>query len=375
MPDRAEVTIIGAGVVGLAIAAQLAKANRQVYVLEKNNSFGLETSSRHSGVIHAGIYYPQGSLKAKLCVIGNRILYEICPRYDIGHKKLGKLIVATDNEESGELEVLLERGRRNGAEGLKLLSKRELKALEPNVEGVAAMLSPSSGIIDSYGLMQYFIARAVEGGAQIAYQSRVVGIEKSADGYEVTVEDSGGKSSFFTRVLINSAGLYSDKIAELAGIDTNGTGYRLHYGKGEYFSLKSHQDTQVSRLIYPVPPSDIAGVGIHITSDLEGRVRLGPSIQYVDKLDYSVDNRHKKLFYQSAKRLLPAIDYDDLEPEMAGIRPKLQEAGRGFRDFVISEEGERGLPAFINLIGIESPGLTAAPAIAEYVAGLIEEHI
>jgi L-2-hydroxyglutarate oxidase LhgO len=375
MPDRAEVTIIGAGVVGLAIAAQLAKANRQVYVLEKNNSFGLETSSRHSGVIHAGIYYPEGSLKAKLCVAGNRKLYEICPRYDIGYKKLGKLIVATNNEESGDLETLLERGRRNGAEDLKLLSKRELKALEPNIEGVAAMLSPSSGIIDSYGLMQYFIARAMEGGAQIAYQSKVIGIEKSADGYEVAVEDSEGKSSFITRVLINSAGLYSDKIAEMVGIDTGEAGYRLHYCKGEYFSLKSHQDTQVSRLIYPVPPSDMAGVGIHITSDLEGRVRLGPGIHYVNKLDYSVDNRHKELFYESVKKLLPAVDYDDLEPEMAGIRPKLQEPSGEIRDFVIKDEAERGLPAFINLIGIESPGLTAAPAIAEYVAGLIEKRI
>ncbi len=375
MPDRADVTIIGAGVVGLAIAAQVARAKRHVYVLEKNQGFGRETSSRHSGVIHAGIYYLKGSLKAKLCVAGNRILYELCKRYDIGHKKLGKLIVATNDGESGELEALLERGRRNGAEGLKLLSKRELKALEPNVEGVAAMLSPSSGIIDSHGLMQYFISKAVEGEAQIAYQSQVVGIEKSADGYEVTVEDSGGKSSFITRVLINSAGLYSDKIAEMAGIDTDRAGYRLHYGKGEYFSLKKRQDTQVNRLIYPVPPSDIAGVGIHITSDLEGRVRLGPNVRYVESLDYAVDSAQKELFYQSAKRLLPAIDYDDLEPEMAGIRPKLQEPGGEIKDFVIKDEAERGLPAFINLIGIESPGLTAAPAIAEYVAGLIEERL
>jgi L-2-hydroxyglutarate oxidase LhgO len=375
VPDRADITIIGAGVVGLAIAAQVARANRQVYVLEKNQGFGLETSSRHSGVIHAGIYYPQNSLKAKLCVAGNRILYEICLRYEIGHKKLGKLIVATNDEESEELEVLLERGRRNGAEDLRLISKRELKALEPNVEGVAAMLSPSSGIIDSHGLMQYFIARAVAGGAQIAYQSQVVGIEKAAEGYEVTVEDSEGKSLFITRVLINSAGLYSDRIAEMAGIDTNGAGYRLHYCKGEYFSLRKRQDTQVNRLVYPVPPSDMAGVGIHITSDLEGRVRLGPSIHYVDSLDYSVDNRHKKLFYQSAKRLLPAVDYGDLEPEMAGIRPKLQEHGGAIRDFVIKDEAERGLPAFVNLIGIESPGLTAALAIAEYVASLIKKYL
>jgi L-2-hydroxyglutarate oxidase LhgO len=375
MSDRADITIIGAGVVGLAIAAQVAKANRHVYILEKNQSFGLETSSRQSGVIHAGIYYPKGSLKAKFCVAGNRSLYELCPRYDIGHKRLGKLIIAVDDEENEELEALLERGRGNDAEGLKLLSRRELQAMEPNVEGVAAILSPSSGIIDSYALMQYFVAKAGEGGAQMAYQTKVVGIEKAAEGYEVEVEDSEGRSSFITSVLVNSAGLYSDKVAEMAGIDIDKAGYRLHYGKGDYFSLKKRQSTRVNRLIYPVPPSDIAGVGIHITFDLEGRVRLGPDIEYVDSLDYAIDRREQKLFYDSVKRLLPAIEYDDLEPEMAGIRPKLQEPGGEIRDFVIRDESDKGLPAFINLIGIESPGLTAAPAIAEYVGGLIKKYL
>jgi len=375
MPDRADIAIIGAGVVGLAIAAQVARASRQVYVLEKNQGFGLETSSRHSGVIHAGIYYPQGSLKARLCLAGNRILYELCQRYNIGHKRLGKLIVAANDEESGELEALLERGRGNGVEDLRLLSRRELKALEPNVAGTAAMLSPSTGIIDSHALMQYFIAKAGEGGAQIAYQSRVVGIEKAAEGYEVRVEDGGGESSFVTRVLVNSAGLYSDRVAQMAGIDIDGAGYRLHYCKGDYFSLKSRQSTRVNRLIYPVPPSDIAGVGIHITFDLEGRVRLGPDIEYVDSLDYAIDRRQQKLFCDSVRKLLPAIDYDDLEPEMAGIRPKLQPPGGEIRDFVIRDEADKRLPAFINLIGIESPGLTAAPAIAEYVGGLIEERL
>jgi len=375
MSNRADITIIGAGVIGLAIAAQLAEAGRQVYVLEKNENFGLETSSRHSGVIHAGIYYSQNSLKAQLCVEGNRKLYELCPRYDIGHKRLGKLIVAVNDDESEELEILLERGRHNGAEGLKLISRRELKTLEPNVSGVAAMLSPSSGIIDSHALMQYFIAKAGEGGAQIVYRSQVVGIEKAAEGYEVEVEDSGGKSSFITTTLVNSGGLYSDQIADMAGIDIDGAGYRLHYCKGEYFSLKRRQGTKVNRLIYPVPPSDIAGVGIHITFDLEGRMRLGPDIEYVDSLGYSVDSRDQKLFCISARKLLPAIEYEDLAPEMAGIRPKLQEPGGEIRDFVIKDEADRGLPGFINLIGIESPGLTAAPAIAEYVGGLVEKHL
>jgi len=375
MSNRADIAIIGAGVIGLAITAQLAKAGRQVYVLEKNESFGLETSSRHSGVIHAGIYYPQGSLKSKLCVAGNRILYELCQKYDIGHRRSGKLIVATNDWEGGELEVLLERGRGNGAEGLKLISRRELKKLEPNLVGVTAMLSPSSGIIDSHALMQYFIAKSVEGGAQIAYKTKVVGVDKVSDGYEVIVEDSGGKSSFITTTLVNSGGLYSDEIAEMAGIGIDEADYRLHYCKGEYFGLRRRQGTKVNRLIYPVPPSDIAGVGIHITFDLEGRMRLGPDIEYVDSLDYNVDSRDQKLFCFLVRKLLPAIEYEDLAPEMAGIRPKLQEPGGEIRDFVIRDEADRGLPGFINLIGIESPGLTAAPAIAEYVAGLIEGYI
>lgn len=373
MTDRADITIIGAGVVSLAIAARLAKADRHVYVLEKNEGFGRETSSRHSGVIHAGIYYPQGSLKARLCVEGNRMLYELCQKHGIGCQKPGKLIVAADDSEVGELEALLERGRRNDAADLRLLSARELKALEPNVAGVAALLSPSSGIIDAHALMQYFIARAGEGGAHIAYNTEVVDI-KLNDGYEVTVEDSGGKSSFITRTLVNSAGLYSDRIAEMAGIDIDGAGYRLHYCKGEYFSL-NRQSAPVKRLIYPVPPSNIAGVGIHVTFDLEGRMRLGPNVRYVDSLDYAVDDGQKELFYQSARRLLPSIEYDDLEPEMAGIRPKLQGPGGEIRDFVIGDERDRGLPALINLIGIESPGLTASPAIAEYVAELIAKYL
>jgi len=374
MSYTADITIIGAGVVGLAIAAQVASKDREVYVLEKNNTFGLETSSRHSGVVHSGIYYPDGSLKAKMCVAGNRILYELCERYGIGHNRLGKLIVASGEEEVGELEMLLERGQRNCAEGLRIISKREIKELEPNIEGVAAILSPSTGIIDSHALMQYFIARAKDGGVQIAYQTNAVGIEKLSDRYKVTVEDHTGKSSFTTRILINCAGLHSDKVAELAGIDIDKAGYKLYYCKGEYFSVSSSKSKLVrGKLIYPVPPPEVTGVGIHITFDLEGRMRLGPSIHYVDSIDYAVDNQHKQLFYNSVRKFLPSIEYDDLEPEMAGIRPKLQEPGRDTKDFVIRDESDKGLPGFINLIGIESPGLTASPAIAKYVRGLVEE--
>jgi L-2-hydroxyglutarate oxidase LhgO len=368
---RADIAIIGAGVIGLGIAAQVASEHREVYVLEKNETFGQEISSRHSGVIHSGIYYPEGSLKAKMCVAGNHILYELCESYGIGHRRLGKLIVATSDEETGELQTLLERGQRNGAEGLRILSKREIKELEPNVEGVAAILSPATGVIDAHALMKYFIAKAKDGGAQIAYHTKVVGIEKVADEYKVTVEDGTGEFPFITRIVINCAGLHCDKVAELAGIDIAKAGYKLHYCKGEYFSVGSGKNTLVRRLIFPVPPPKLAGVGIHVTFDLEGRMRLGPSIQYVDSIDYAVDDQHKQFFYDSVRRFLPFIEYDDLAPEMAGVRPKLQEPGADIRDFVIRDESDKGLPGFIDLIGIESPGLTAAPAVAEYVASLV----
>ena len=373
MAYQAEITIIGAGVIGLAVAAEVAAEDREVFVLEKNDTFGQEISSRHSGVVHSGIYYPEGSLKAKTCVAGNRILYELCGKHGIDCKRLGKLLVAADEEEVGELQVLLERGRRNGAQGLRMLSKQELKKLEPNISGVAAILSPSTGIIDSHALMKYFVSQAKGRGAQIVYQTKVIGIEKVADEYKVTVEDSTGSFAFNTRLLINCAGLYSDKVAELVGMDTVRAGYRLHYCKGEYFSVSGSKNSMVERLIYPVPTPGLTGLGVHVTFDLDGRMRLGPSMEYVDSINYTVDSQHKSFFYNAARRLLPFIEYDDLEPEMAGIRPKLQGPGGEVRDFVIREEGDRGLPGFINLIGIESPGLTASPAIAEYVGSLAIE--
>ena len=374
MSSTVDITIIGAGVVGLAIAAQVASKDREVYVLVKNQTFGLETSARHSGVIHSGIYYPANSLKAKMCVTGNRLLYELCEKYGIGHRRLGKLIVASNDEEIGELRTLLERGQRNCAAGLRILSKREMLKLEPNVAGVAALLAPSTGIIDSHALMKHFIAKAKNRGAQLAYQTKAIGIEKIVNGYKVTLEDRTGKSSFTTRVLINCAGLHCDKVAELAGIDIAKAGYRLHYCKGEYFSISNRKSKLVKRmLIYPVPPPKVTGVGVHLTFDLKGRMRLGPSIYYVDSLDYAVDDQYKQLFYDSVKKFLPSINYDDLEPEMAGIRPKLQGPGGDIKDFVIRDERDKGLPGFINLIGIESPGLTASPAIAKYVRGLVEE--
>jgi L-2-hydroxyglutarate oxidase LhgO len=375
MPYRADVTIIGAGVIGLAIAAQIAGKGWEAYVLEKNETFGQETSSRHSGVIHSGIYYPQNSLKARLCVAGNHALYKLCEQCGIGYRKLGKLVVATNDEEISDLEILLNKGRGNGVEGLRILSRRDMRELEPNVNGVAALFSPSTGIIDSYALMKYFIAKAIEGGAQIAYQTKAVAIEQVARGYKVTVEDGREEFSFTTRVLINCAGLDNDRVAELAGIDIVKAGYKLHYCKGEYFSVASSKSKLVKRLIYPVPVPKVTSVGIHVTFDLEGRMRLGPGIEYVDSINYAVNNQHQQLFYDSVRKFLPFIEYDDLQPEMAGIRPKLQGPNEDIKDFIIRDEADKGLPGFINLVGIESPGLTASPAIAEYTLSLIQDQL
>lgn len=367
------ITIIGAGVIGLAVAAQLAGKYGEVYILEKNEKFGQETSSRNSETIHAGIYYPEGSLKAETCVAGNALLYELCQQYGIPHKKAGKLIVSTRDDEVGQLEALLEQGKKNGARDLAMLSRGEVKELEPNVEAIAAVSSPSSGIIDSYALMRFFLGRAKEKGAEIAYVSKVIGIERLPDGYRVMVENGSGTFPFKTEVLINCAGLLSDRIAQLAGIDIDQAGYKLHYCKGEYFSVGSSKSGLVKRLIYPVPESGAGGMGIHNVFDVEGRMRLGPNVRYVNELDYKVDESQKGAFYDSVKSFLPFIEYNDLEPEMAGIRPKLAGPGEGFRDFIIRHEQDRGLPGFINLIGIESPGLTSSPAIAELVEDLVKQ--
>lgn len=331
---KTDITVIGAGVVGLAVAAQLVEKHREVYVLEKNETFGQEISSRHSGVIHAGIYYVAGSLKARLCVAGNRILYQLCSRYGIGHRRLGKLIVATSEKEIQDLESLLQRSGENGAEALRMLSREEVKRLEPNVSAVAALLSPSTGIIDAHALMKYFIAKIIGRGGQIVYKAEVVSIEKMTEGYKVGVEDSTGKFSFVTKVLVNCAGLYSDNIAEMAGIGVDQANYRQYYCKGEYFSAGSSNRRLVKRLIYPVPLPEATGLGIHTTFDLDGRMRLGPNTRYVDKLDYRVDSRHKKSFCDAVRRYLPMFDCSEIGPEMAGIRPKLQEPGGKIRDFV-----------------------------------------
>jgi L-2-hydroxyglutarate oxidase LhgO len=372
MLDRIDITIIGAGIVGLAVAAAVARSGRNVYVLEKGETFGRETSSRNSGVIHSGIYYTEGSLKARLCVEGNPLLYETCERYGIPHRRLGKIIVAVSDDEVAQLESLRDRGLSNGASGLRMISKKQLKSLEPNIEGVAALFSQSTGVADVHALMRYYLAKAQDAGTHIVFNSEVVAIENMDAGYQVSVSDGSGCFSIVSGTVINCAGLNSDRVAAMAGIDIGTAGYRIYYCKGEYFSVGGGKSRMIDHLVYPVPLPRITGVGIHATLDTDGRMLLGPSAEYVNGIDYAIDDSKQRLFYDSVKPFLPFIEYEDLAPEMAGVRPKLQGPDDDIRDFVICEEGDRGLPGFINLVGIESPGLTAAPAIARYVGGIVD---
>jgi len=369
MPAEIDVAIIGAGVIGLATAREIAQRGKEVFVFEKNRTFGLETSSRNSEVIHAGIYYPEDSLKAKLCVEGKNLLYELCSKHNITYRKSGKIVVAVDESDIDWLEQLYEQGRRNGVDDLVLLSQVEVKKLEPNIEARAGLLSPSSGIFDSHSLLKFLYDQAREEGAAFVFGTEVIGIERAGTKYKVLIKDRDGTSAFIAHIVVNCAGLNSDRIAQLAGIDIVKAGYRLHYCKGEYFSLNSKYRNIVRKLIYPTP--DQAGHGIHWRQALDGRVLLGPSARYVEAIDYAVDETHKQHFYDSAKKFLPFVALEDLAPESAGIRPKLQGPGEPFRDFVIAHEEKAGFPSLINLVGIESPGLTAALAIARYVGKMM----
>ncbi|MDD5094471.1 MAG: NAD(P)/FAD-dependent oxidoreductase [Dehalococcoidia bacterium] len=370
MTYKADVTIIGAGVVGLSIASQVAKTGRKVFVLERNASFGQEQSSRNSEVIHAGVYYTKDSLKAKLCLEGNALLYELCEKIGIAYRKCGKLLVATSEMEAQNLERLFEIGRNNGAP-LKMLSRKELARLEPNVRATSSFLSPTTGIIDSHTLMGYFQAQAREKEAQIVYRTEVIDIAKLSDGYEVKVTDPSGISTFKTRVLVNCAGLYSDRMSQMAGIDIQKANYKLHWLKGEYYSVSGGKNKMINRLIYPVPGA--VSVGVHVCFDVNWRLRLGPHLYYVNEKSYNVDDSRREGFLVSSMmKALPFIQPSDLEPESSGILAMLQAEGEGLKDFVIRHEKDRGLPGFVNLVGIESPGLTSSPAIGRYVGRMIE---
>jgi L-2-hydroxyglutarate oxidase LhgO len=365
-----DVIVLGAGVVGLACGAALARQGRRVVVLERHAGIARETTSRNSGVIHAGIYYPAGSLKAQLCVEGRERLYARCAREGIPHRQFGKLIVATRDEELRVLEDLLAKGRANGAPGLELVDAPAVTRREPCVRAVAGLFSPRTGIVDPHAFSLSLAAELEREGGTLLLANALESIEPCAGGFRVTARAAGeAPAAVECAAVVNAAGLAADRVAALAGVDVDAAGYRQHPCKGDYFALAPSAPLRFAGLVYPVHGA--AGLGVHVTLDLGGRVRFGPDASYVDAIDYAIDPGKATAFAEAAGRYAPGLRAEWLTPDQSGIRPKLQAPGEPFRDFVVAEESARGLPGLVNLVGIESPGLTASLAIAERVAALL----
>lgn len=369
-----ELVIVGGGVVGLACAMVAAQKGIETILIERHNKYGVETSSRNSEVIHSGIYYPENTLKAKLCVEANKNLYHWCEKYQIPHRRIGKYIIATEDSELPELYRLFEQAKLNGVSGIELVNKSRIKQEEPNIKAIAALWSPNTGIIDSHSLMNCYYQIASENGAMFAFNHKVIGINRQKDRYLLKIQDTEGNLfDLDCNYVINSAGLDADTIAALAGIDVVEAGYYLYYCKGSYFRLNPSKKGLVNHLIYPIPPANMTSLGIHITLDLQGYIKFGPDVEYLNNRnqDYRVDENAKDKFYHSVSRYLNNIEPEDLMPDQSGIRAKLQGPGMPYRDFIIKEESERNLPGFINLIGIDSPGLTCSLEIAKIAVNYI----
>ena len=366
MADRVECVVIGAGVIGLAVARRLAMAGREVIVIEAADCIGTETSSRNSEVIHAGIYYPKDSLKARFCVAGRKALYRFCAAHGVEHRNCGKIIVATSEDQIAELEGLKKAAAANGVTDLVSMTPAEVHEMEPAVFCVAALWSPSTGIIDSHGLMLAYQGEAEVHGAAIAFLSPLLGGRVEDDG--ILLQVGGAEpSSLKAQIVVNSAGLHAQAVAaSIAGIPSNAIP-PCYYAKGNYYTLLGRPP--FAHPIYPVPEQ--AGLGVHVTVDLAGQVRFGPDVEWIDDIDYSVDPRRADVFYAAVRRYFPALADGAIQPGYAGIRPKIQAPGEPARDFMVQGPEGHGVPGLVNLFGIESPGLTASLAVADYVAGLL----
>lgn len=364
--ETVDCVVIGAGVVGLAVARALALAGRDVIVVEAAEGIGTETSSRNSEVIHAGIYYPKGSLMARACVAGRRMLYAYCADHGVPHLNCGKLIVATNAAESEKLAEIKGRAEANGVEGMRLLDAREAIALEPNLQCTAALLSPSTGIVDSHSFMLAMEGDAESHGAMFAFHSPVTKGRAINGGIELEV---GGAEpmNLRCRLVINSAGLHAPLLAKKIDGMPSELIPTAYYAKGNYFTLTGR--SPFSRLIYPVPVP--GGLGVHITVDLGGQAKFGPDVEWIDGIDYSVDPHRADKFYAAVRRYWPGLKDGALQPGYAGIRPKIVPQGQAGQDFVIQGPAEHGVPGLVNLFGIESPGLTASLALAELVRDIV----
>jgi L-2-hydroxyglutarate oxidase LhgO len=367
--EPVDCVVIGAGVIGLAVARALALAGREVIVVEAARTIGTETSSRNSEVIHAGIYYPEQSLKARLCVAGRQALYGYCQERPIPHRACGKLIIAIEPSQIAALERLFVQATRNGVDNLEWLDVNQVHAIEPAIRCVAALRSPSTGIIDSHALLLALQADAERAGALFVFLSPVEGGAVLDAGIAL---DVGGTEPvrLLAATVVNCAGLQATRVAKsLRGFPAEQVP-ACYYAKGNYYVLSGR--SPFNSLIYPVPEQ--AGLGVHVTLDLAGQARFGPDVEWVDRIDYRVDPRRADAFYAAVRRYWPDLRDGALQPGYAGIRPKLQGPGQPAMDFMIQGPAEHGVRGLINLFGIESPGLTACLAIADYVVNLLKEH-
>ena len=362
--EQLDAVVIGAGVVGLAVARALAMAGREVVILEAEDAIGTHTSSRNSEVIHAGIYYPKGSLKARSCVEGKQLLYEYCVAHGVPHRRSGKLIVAADDAQLAELEALQRKAHANGVTDVVWMSKGQALALEPELSCAAALYSPSTGIIDSHALMLAYLGDAEAHGAMLALKSPLRRVQAAGGGFVLHVDAS---DPIRCNVLVNSAGLRAPSVAKRV------EGYRAQlappefYAKGNYYSLAGR--SPFTRLVYPIP--EPGGLGVHVTLDLAGQARFGPDVEWVERIgakeDYAVDPRRAERFYAAIRRYWPGLADGALLPGYSGIRPKTAGPGEPASDFHIQGPREHGLPGLVHLFGIESPGLTASLSLASLV--------
>ena len=370
MVETIEAVVVGAGVVGLAVARRLARAGREVLVLEAAEAIGTGISSRNSEVVHAGIYYPKDSVKARLCVAGKEALYRYCASRGVAHARLGKLIVATGPDELPLLAALRAAAAANGVEDLEPLDAAATRALEPAVRAAGALLSPSTGVVDSHALMLSLRGEAEDRGAAIAFHAPVLSghVGDGAAGGLLRIDVGGAETTTLAcRMLINSAGLDAPAVAARFSGLPPGTVPRSHLAKGSYFSLAGRSPFR--HLVYPVPVP--GGLGTHVTIDLAGRARFGPDVEWVETRDYRVDPARAASFYAAIRRYWPDLPDGALQPDYAGIRPKIVGPGEPAADFAIHGPRDHGIAGLVNLYGIESPGLTAALAIADHVAQLL----
>ena len=367
MAECIECVVVGAGVVGLAIARALARSGRDVLVLEAEEAIGTGISSRSSEVIHAGIYDPQGSAKARWCVEGRQLLYEYCARHGVEHHRCGKLIVATDDAQRPRLRQIESAAHANGVTDLRWLEAAEARELEPALRCVAALHSPSSGIVDSHGLMLSLQGEIEQAGGSVVCRAPLIGGRAERGLIRIQAGAADETVSVTASMVINSAGLGAQEVARRLGVAPPLIP-PLHYAKGSYFSLRG--SAPFERLIYPVP--EPGGLGVHLTLDLAGRARFGPDVEWVEQPDFVVDPLRSARFYEAIRRYWAALPDSCLQPAYAGIRPKITGPGEPAADFVMQGPRQHGIPRLINLYGIESPGLTASLAIARAVVGCVQ---